>query len=94
MKEDLRTIFLDGAMVRRKNTRINFREHEGDLIIMFEKFANEKANIPACSHECIRGKIKKTIIKLSSESMIDLVKAYIAYNSQKRNNLTDKTTIK
>lgn len=40
MKEDLRTIFLNGAMVRRKNTRINFKEHEGDLIIMFEKFAN------------------------------------------------------
>ena len=82
MKANTETIFLNGATIRMHNKRIQIRE-KGDKTIILFHFADENADTPACQHRCHRGKVRETFVKMTTESMELLVKAYIDYRNYK-----------
>jgi hypothetical protein len=82
MKKTTFHTYLDGAVIRAHNRRISIVQEDGVTKIIFD-FADNEAEKPACKHECKRGKIRRTYVKMSDESMDLLVAAYLQY---KRNN--------
>lgn len=75
-------IHANGAVVRRQDKRISFQETDKGFLVLFENIVNSDGR-PACNHEIVRGKIRKTLVALTEESMLDLMHAYIGYKNSK-----------
>jgi len=84
MKETSATIYANGAVIRLHNRRMAFGESDGITELKFV-FADSTPDIPACAHFCIRGKVRETYIKMSTEAMEALVSAYVRYKVMKPN---------
>lgn len=98
MKNKTIKLYTDGATVRLHNRRISFKQDEKSIMIKFS-FAEADAYRSACSHDCHRGKVRETNIKMTNEAMEALVLAFMNYKRAKYiehinkiNNTTDKPT--
>lgn len=76
------TIYNDGASTRLHNRRMMFKETEGSVLLNF-RFADDEADKPSCSHNCLKGKVRETSLKLSTEAMEYLVFTYIEFKKSK-----------
>lgn len=85
MSKNKLSTYQDGAIFRAKNKRVQFIEIEGKVKILFD-FADEDPNKPACSHECIKNKIRRTRLNLTTEGMEMLVTAYFRFRQAQKDN--------
>lgn len=70
----------NGVAVRVHNKEIVVSSSEQDpnaIILNFKSFDAEDANRPAVLHQCHRGKVKETSLKLSDETMAIVVQMYL-----------------
>jgi hypothetical protein len=81
-KEKTLNTYLNGAEVRSHNRKIGFRKKDKEVVLYF-RFADEEPDKPACSHECLKGKVRQTVMKLSEEGMEELVYAWQQYKSKR-----------
>lgn len=77
-------VYSDGVTVRLRNKRIVLSEVDNGFEIHFRTFDLE-ADKPSCYCLSHKGKIRDTVIGMSSEGIHALVRAYIIYEKEKRN---------
>ena len=86
MKKPTCEIFPEGGIIRMKNKRISFKVTEGKTMINFQ-MVDTDADVPACSHKCIRGKVRETFVQMSNEAMDALVFSYMKHKNFLKNEM-------
>lgn len=78
-------IFRNGFKLRKPNRKItlieNNNDEDGNHVIIEFVFADKNPNKPAVIHQSIKGKLRVSVIKISTESLEDLMEAYVDYKN-------------
>ena len=77
-KEPKMTTYPNATRTKWHNKSVMVFERDGKFWIEF-RYADEKADEPACRHRCLRGKVRQTTIHLSQDAIEYLMMTYIEH---------------
>lgn len=84
-REQEMRFYLDGAEMRMKNRRIGFKVKESGDVEIYAHYADENPDKPACSHRCVRNKVRVTHVQLTDEAMQAISYMYLKWKSDPKN---------